>query len=122
VKASLAALTKVVPKSQSEELATMRKVWLADLLMRNEQRLAGVTAERRAQAARLSPARNYPTTMQDDVFVSPTPLAPRPVTTAILAGLVIFAAGLVYALIREGARKPRKAPETAGDITALRPS
>jgi hypothetical protein len=119
---SLSALAKAVSASQSDDAisATMRRVWLMDMVSRNEQRLATATAERRALAARLSVWRTYPTALMDGVFVSPDPVSPRPVMTAILAGVVMLAAALAYALLRDGARRVAvswKRSQSAGELS-----
>jgi hypothetical protein len=104
---SLSALEKDEPKVASGDPTSMalRRVWLSDLLSRNEERLATARTERQALAARLGTTRTYPTALVEDVLVSPTSSSPRPVTLMIFAGFAAFVAALVYALTRGATRR-----------------
>jgi len=99
---SLTALTKESSKSATDEptSAALQKVWLADLVSRNQQRLAAAKAERNALVARLGTWRTYPTALTDDVFVSSTPVFLKPVVIALLVGCVAFAVLFISALFR----------------------
>jgi uncharacterized protein involved in exopolysaccharide biosynthesis len=104
---TLSSLTKAMSVSQSDDATSviLRRVWLSDMVSRNEQRLAEATAARQALAARLSTWRTYPTSIVDEVVVSQNPISPRPTMAMSLAAAIAFAAALVYALIREGSRR-----------------
>ena len=77
----------------------LRKVWLADLVSRNEQRLVAAGAERHALSARLGAWRTYPTILLDGVFVSRGFAFARPVTIAIFAGGTVFLTFLLGVLL-----------------------
>jgi hypothetical protein len=100
---SLAALakeeSKVAPGDPAS--ATLRRVWLSDLVSRNEQRLAAARAERHGLATRLAAWRTYPTALVDEVFVSPSLAFAPPATVAIFIGVIIFLGFLLSAAVRE---------------------
>jgi len=100
---SLAALTKEDAKAMSGDpvLVSLRKVWLSDLVSRNEQRLAAARSERYALSARLGGWRTYPTAILDELFVSSGFAHGRPATIAIMAGAVVFLIFLFRAMLRE---------------------
>lgn len=102
IKQSLSEMVKEEPKEPSGDLASamLHRLWLADLISRNEQRLAAVTAERRVLTAKLSPSRTYSTALADDVFVSSEFAVARPSTIAILAGALVFLVCLIGVLLR----------------------
>ncbi|MGY2905019.1 hypothetical protein [Bradyrhizobium sp. URHC0002] len=88
---SLSALIKENAEGVSIDPTSlvMRRVWLADLISRNEQRLTAAKAERHALSAKLGAWKTYPTTLLDNVFVLPG-FALRPATMALLAGGAMF--------------------------------
>jgi hypothetical protein len=98
---SLSALMKENSQGASIDptLLVMRRVWLADLISRNEQRLTAAKAERHALSAKLGAWKTYPTTLLDDVFVLPG-FAVRPATMALLAGGATFTIVLLGAVLR----------------------
>jgi hypothetical protein len=81
--------------------AALLRVWLSDLVSRNEQRLVAAKAERRALSARLGAWKTYPTAVLDEPFVSPGFALARPITIAMFAGGVVFLILLLGALLRE---------------------
>ena len=95
---SLSGLVKELPVDPVS--AVLQKLWMFDLISRNEQRLAAVTAERRALSVRLSPARNYPTALVDDAFVSSGFAVARPTAIAIAAGAAVFLLMLIGVMLR----------------------
>lgn len=99
---SLSVLTKDDPKEVPADPASaaLRRIWLLDLLSRNEQRLNQARAERRALAARLGAWNTYPAALLDDAFVSKGFTIARPVTIAVLAGGVVFLMVLIGILLR----------------------
>jgi hypothetical protein len=100
---SLAALTKEDTKASSGDpvLVSLRRVWLSDLVSRNEQRLAAARSERHALSARLGGWRTYPTTVVDELFVSSGFAHARPATIAFIAGAVVFLTFISRAMLRE---------------------
>ena len=98
---SLSALMKESSQGASIEptSSVLRRVWLADLISRNEQRLTAAKAERHALSAKLGVWRTYPTRLLDDVFVLPG-LALRPATMALLAGGAMFMIVLLGVVLR----------------------
>ena len=102
-KDSLAALAKEDPKGASDDpqSAALRRVWLSDLVSRNEQQLAAARSERHALSARLGAWRTYPTALLDELYISPGFALARPVTVAIIAGVVVFLVFLLRAMLRE---------------------
>ena len=66
----LSALMKENPQGASIDPTSpvLRRVWLADLISRNEQRLTAAKAERHALSAKLGVWRTYPTRLLDDVL------------------------------------------------------
>jgi hypothetical protein len=99
---SLTALMKESSKSATDEptSAALQKVWLSDLVSRNQQRLATAKAERNALVARLGTWRTYPTALIDDVFVSSTSVFPKPAVIALLVGCIAFAGLFISTLFR----------------------
>lgn len=89
---SLSALAKEGPKEGSIDPASLalRRVWLSDLISRNEQRLTAARAERHALSAKLGVWKTYPTTLLDEAFVLPGFSFARPVAIAIFSGAVVF--------------------------------
>ncbi|MEH2554060.1 hypothetical protein V1286_001589 [Bradyrhizobium algeriense] len=100
---SLAVLTKEDAKAASGDpvLVALRRVWLSDLVSRNEQRLAAARSERNALSARLGGWRTYPTAPLDELYVSSGFAHARPATIAIIAGAVVFLIFLFRAMLRE---------------------
>jgi hypothetical protein len=100
-KDTLAALVKENPQGASVDptALVLRSVWLADLVSRNEQRLAAAKAERHVLKAKLGVGKTYPTTLLDDVFVS-SGVALRPVAMALLAGGAVFVVFLLGVVLR----------------------
>ncbi|MCK1511875.1 hypothetical protein IVB22_04710 [Bradyrhizobium sp. 190] len=98
---SLSALMKENGQGASIDPTSlvMRRVWLADLISRNEQRLTAAKAERHALSAKLGVWKTYPTTLLDDVFVLPG-FAVRPATMALLAGGAAFMILLLGVVLR----------------------
>jgi hypothetical protein len=106
---SLTVLIKEDAKAGSGDpvLVSLRRVWLSDLVSRNEQRLAAARSERHALSARLGGWRTYPTAILDGPFVSSGFAHGRPATIAIMAGAVVFLVSLLGALSRRSiARTP----------------
>jgi hypothetical protein len=99
---SLSVLAKDDPKEVPADPASaaLRRIWLLDLLARNEQRLNQARAERRALAARLGAWNTYPAALLDDAFVSTGFALARPVTMAIFAGGAVFLMVLIGILLR----------------------
>ena len=109
VDANVASLTRIRESLSTADLMTtsapvdpsslaLRRVWLLDVTMRNEERLAAATAERRLLAGRIGPAKTYPAVLSEDVTI--TKVSPRPVRHAIFAGAIALLALLLYAMIR----------------------
>jgi hypothetical protein len=100
---ALAALTKEDSKEASGDPASamLRRVWLSDLVSRNEQRLVTARTERHALSARLGAWRTYPTALVDEPFVSSGFAFARPLTIAIFTGAVVFLVFLLHAMLRE---------------------
>jgi hypothetical protein len=98
---SLSALMKENPQGASIDPTSLvlRRVWLIDLISRNELRLIAAKAEQHALSAKLGVRKTYPTTLQDDVFVLPG-FALRPATTALLAGGAMFMIVLLGVVLR----------------------
>jgi hypothetical protein len=98
---SLSALAKEDLKGTLGDpvAGVMRKIWLADLVSRNEQRLVAARAERHALSARLGAWRTYPTILLDSVFVSRGFAFAKPVTIAIFAGGTVFLTFLLGVLL-----------------------
>jgi hypothetical protein len=95
---TLASTESIMPSASSDPTSlALRRVWLLDLVSRNEDRLAAATNDRRALATRLGPSKTYPATLSDDVTV--TQIAPRPTRNAVLAGAIALVALLLYAMM-----------------------
>jgi hypothetical protein len=99
IKESLSRLTREDPPSDPASSA-LQRLWLSDLISRNEQRLAAERAERHALAAKLSAWRTYSTALVDDAFVLSGFAFARPVTIALLAGGVVFGVFLLIVILR----------------------
>lgn len=102
---ALSALTREDSRGTSgdPEAVMLRRVWLSDLVSRNEQRLAAARSDRHALSARLGAWRTYPTALLDEPFVSSGFAIARPLTIAIFAGVVVF----LISLAREMLRQPK---------------
>jgi hypothetical protein len=100
---TLSALTKEESKEVSGDPASamLRRVWLSDLVSRNEQRLVTTRAERHALSAKLGAWRTYPTVLFDEPFVSSGFAFARPLTIATFAGAVVFLVFLIHAMLRQ---------------------
>jgi hypothetical protein len=101
---SLSVLAKDDPKEAlpaDPASAALRRIWLLDLLSRNEQRLNQARAERRALAARLGAWNTYPAALLNDAFVSKGFSIARPVTIAVFAGGAVFLMVVIGILLRE---------------------
>jgi hypothetical protein len=100
---TLSALTKEESKEASGDPASamLRRVWLSDLVSRNEQRLVTTRAERHALSAKLGAWRTYPTALLDEPFVSAGFAFARPLTIATFAGAVVFLVFLIHAMLRQ---------------------
>lgn len=108
IDANIASLTKVretlgstdtITPSASGDAASLAllRVWLLDLLSRNEEKLAAANNERRALATRIGPSKTYPATLNDDASIRQ--VSPRPARNAILAGAIALLALLLYAMM-----------------------
>jgi hypothetical protein len=100
---SLSVLAKDDPKEVPTDSASaaLHRIWLLDLLSRNEQRLNQASAERRALAARVSALSTYPAALLDDAFVSKGFTIARPVTIAVFAGGAVFLMVVIGILLCE---------------------
>lgn len=100
---SLSVLAKDDPKEVAADptAAALSRMWLLDLLSRNDQRLSQARAERRALSIRLGAWNTYPAALVDDAFVSTGSAVARPVAIAIFAGGVVFLMVLTGILFRE---------------------
>ncbi|OAF01238.1 hypothetical protein AYJ54_29630 [Bradyrhizobium centrolobii] len=104
VRETLASMDAVAPSSSTDPASlALRRVWLLDLVSRNEDRLAVATSERRALATRIGPSKTYPATLGDDVTIRQ--VSPRPFRYAAFAGAIALLALLLYAMMS----KPRRA-------------
>jgi hypothetical protein len=101
IRQSLSGLAKEYPKEPVGDPASaaLQRLWLTDLISRNEQRLAAVSAERRTLSAKLSAPKTYSTALVDDAFVSSGFAFARPSTIAILAGAMVFLLCLIGVLL-----------------------
>ena len=101
-KESLSVLAKDDPKEVPADPASaaLRRIWLLDILSRNELRLDQARAERRAVSARLGASNTYPAALLDEAFVSKGFAVARPVAIAIFAGGVVFLMVLIGILLR----------------------
>lgn len=98
---SLSGLMNENPQGATIDPASLvlRRVWLADLISRNDERLTATKAERYALSAKLGAGKTYPIALLDDVFVLPG-FAMRPSTIALLAGGAVFVIILLGILLR----------------------
>jgi hypothetical protein len=104
VREMLASTDTITPSASSDPASlALRRIWLLDLLSRNEAGLAGATSDRRALATRLGPSKTYPATLGDDIAVRQ--IAPRPIRHALFAGAIALLALLLYAMMS----RPRSA-------------
>jgi hypothetical protein len=111
IRDSLSAAAKAIPAEvQSTDPASgrLRTVWLLDLVSRNQQMLTSAKVERRAVEARLRSWKTYPTTLRDGAFLSANVVSASPARIAIVAGLAMLLACILYALIREPRRSNQK--------------
>jgi hypothetical protein len=102
VKDSLAAQMKDDSKAAPADPASaaMRRVWLSDLVSRNEQGLSAARNERHGLAARLGAWKTYPASLVDEVFVTPGFVFARPAAVAIVSGAIVFLLVLLGVLFR----------------------
>jgi hypothetical protein len=99
IRESLATTDSITPSASGDPSAlALRRVWLLDLTLRNEERLAAATAERRALETRIGPTMTYRASLSEDVTV--VQASPRPVRHAIFAGAIALLTLLLYAMIR----------------------
>jgi hypothetical protein len=99
IRESLATADSITPSASGDSSAlALRRVWLLDLTLRNEERLAAATAERRALETRIGPTKTYRASLSEDVTV--VQASPRPVRHAIFAGAIALLTLLLYAMIR----------------------
>lgn len=76
----------------------LRRVWLLDLLAKNEERLTAAMRERLALGTRLGLTKTYPAMLDDDAIV--TQYSPRPARNAMFAGAIVLLVLLLYAMVR----------------------
>jgi hypothetical protein len=102
-RASLSALAKEESRDAPGDPASamLRRVWLSDLVSRNEQRLVAARSERHVLSTRLGAWRTYPTALLDEPFVLPGFAIASPLTIAIFTGAVVFLIFLLRAMLRE---------------------
>jgi hypothetical protein len=98
VRETLASTEAATPSAPGDPVAlALRRVWLLELVTRNEERLAAVVNERRALVARIGPGKSYPATLSDDVTVRQ--ISPRPARSAVFAGALALLVLLLYAMM-----------------------
>lgn len=106
VRETLAATESITPPTPGDPVAlALRRVWLLDLVSRNEERLANATNERLAFATRLGLSKSYPATLNDDATIRQ--ISPRPARNAVFAGALALLVLLLYAMMTEP--KPARA-------------
>ncbi|MGR4931057.1 hypothetical protein ACIPUD_30250 [Bradyrhizobium sp. CAR08] len=99
IRETLASPNSLNPEVPNDAAALMlRRVWVLDLISRNEERLAAALAERRALTTRIGPTKTYPTKLSEDVTI--VQVSPQPTRHAIFAGAIALLAMLLYAMIR----------------------
>jgi hypothetical protein len=100
---SLSVLAKDDPKAVPEDPTSvaLSRMWMLDLVSRNEQKLNQAKAERRALSARLAAWNTIPAALVDDAFVSTGSPVVQPVAIAIFAGGAVFLVVLIGVLFRE---------------------
>lgn len=104
VRESLASPDSAAPAPEAEPASIMlRRVWVLDLIARNEEKLMAATNDRRMLAERLGPSKSYPATLNDDVTIRQ--VSPMPLRHAIFAAALVLLIMLVYAMVR----RPRSA-------------
>lgn len=101
-KESLSSLAGDVAKDASADQASaaLRKIWLMDMSLRNDQQLSKAMAERRTLLGRLEGPGTYPATLLDDVYLSTSAPLGGPVVMAILSGGAVFSILLLAMLLR----------------------
>ncbi|KJC34262.1 hypothetical protein UB31_39460 [Bradyrhizobium sp. LTSP849] len=100
IRESLASPGSIASSAESDPASLMlRRVWLLDLIARNEEKLAAATSERRALAERIGPSKTYPATLVDDVAIRQ--ISPNPFRHAIFAAGIVLLLMLVYAMVRK---------------------
>ncbi|OSJ21480.1 hypothetical protein BSZ19_49660 [Bradyrhizobium japonicum] len=98
VREELASLGSIGPSAASDPASMiLRRVWLLDLIVRNEEKLVVATNDRRALAERIGPSKTYPATLSDDVTVRQ--VSPNPLRHAIFAAAIVLLIMLVYAMV-----------------------
>ncbi|MCK1594673.1 hypothetical protein [Bradyrhizobium sp. 164] len=99
IRETLASPNSLDPEVSKDAAALMlRRVWVLDLISKNEERLAAALGERRALATRIGPTKTYPTTLSEDVTI--IQVSPQPTRHAMFAGAIALLAMLLYAIIR----------------------
>lgn len=98
VREALASPGSIAPESASDPASLMlRRVWVLDLIARNEEKLAAATNDRRALAERIGLSKTYPATLSDDVTLRQ--VSPSPLRHAIFAAAIVLLIMLVYAMV-----------------------
>ncbi|MCK1582952.1 hypothetical protein IVB03_26185 [Bradyrhizobium sp. 168] len=99
IRESLATSDSIMPSTTGDAAAlALRRVWLLDLMARNEEKLAAANAELRALATRKGSTKTYPASLSEDVLIAQ--VSPQPVRHALFAGAIALLALLLYAMIR----------------------
>jgi hypothetical protein len=80
--------------------AALRKIWLMDMSLRNDEQLNKAMAERRALLARIGGPDTHPAALLDDVYLSTASTLGSPVMVAILSGGAVFSLLLLAMLLR----------------------
>ncbi|MCA1471233.1 hypothetical protein I6F09_25545 [Bradyrhizobium sp. IC3195] len=100
VREALSSPESIAPSAENDPASLiLRRIWLLDLIARNEEKLVEATNDRRALAERIGPSRTYPATLSDDVTVRK--ISPNPLRRAIFAGAIVLLIVLVYAMLRK---------------------
>ncbi|WBL76445.1 hypothetical protein I3J27_25890 [Bradyrhizobium xenonodulans] len=98
VREALASPGSIAPESANDPASVMlRRVWVLDLIARNEEKLAAATNDRRALAERIGLSKTYPATLSDDVTIRQ--ISPSPLRHAIFAAAIVLVIMLVYAMV-----------------------
>lgn len=98
VREALASPGSIAPESANDPASLMlRRVWVLDLIARNEEKLAAATNDRRALAERTGLSKTYPATLSDDVTLRQ--VSPSPLRHAIFAAAIVLLIMLVYAMV-----------------------
>ncbi|MBM7484094.1 hypothetical protein ACVWWI_002587 [Bradyrhizobium sp. USDA 3686] len=99
IRESLATTDSITPSASGDSVAlAFRRVWLLDLMAKNEEKLAAATVEQRALTARIGLTKTYPASLSDDVVI--VQVSPQPLRHAIFAGAIALLAMVLYAMIR----------------------